>query len=455
MRVTLLAAVLSLSAGVADAETFKRPIVWKNRVIEAEQPTGGAIALTNVSRKLYLNDCMPSGCAVSPGTDSSLLNRSSIPDTATTLSAYPHGTEHWNKLVQCVKDTFAPFTIEVLTVDPGTVEPHFEVMIGGSDTQLHPQLSAGGVAPYVSCNAQRSNGLSFVFPETTNSLNYLCGAVVQEAMHVWGLDHELDAKDPMTYLELGSLKRFQNNDADCGEELSDPRRCRCGTSSGVPSNPNKQNSFRYMINTFGLNPSLAAPTLEITTPREGGWVKPGFPIGAIMTSPLEAISAEIKIDSTVAATLDMAPFVVNAPASVTAGPHAITVTGADAGDRTVTATVNVNVMASCANGAKCAGGTHCLGDLCWPGSNVDGGLGADCVGNEDCISGSCAMGTEESKCVSQCDAGEKCPSGYECISGANVCYPSASGGCSTNGGSPAFVLLVLGVMALVIRRRRS
>ena len=451
MRVAILAAVLGFGSSVANAETFKKPIVWKNRVIDPAPLDGSAIALTSVSRKLYINDCMPNGCTVSPGTDNSLTNRSSIPESTVLLNKYPHGSAHWQQLVQCVKDTFAPFTIEVVTTDPGT-EPHFEVMVGGSDTQLHPELQAGGVAPYVSCNAQRSNGLSFVFPETTGNINYLCGAVVQEAMHVWGLDHELNAKDPMTYLELGSLKRFQNSDTNCGESLSQPRRCRCAGASGVPGDPNKQNSFRYMINTFGLNPNLAAPTIEITTPRDGAWVKPGFPIGATMTSPLDALGAQIKIDGAVTSTLPMAPFVMNAPTTLSGGAHTIAVTGTDAGERTATATVNVNVMSSCASGESCASGTHCLGGFCLPGSDVDGGLGATCETADDCITGSCASTSSDSKCTAACDGGTTCPSGYDCIDGS-FCWPSEGGGCSTSG-SPAWLLGVLGLLMLAIRRRR-
>jgi len=453
MRVAILAAVLGLGATSAGADTLKPSVVWQNRVVEdAAPPPNGGIALTTVSHTLYLNDCMPNGCTVTPGTDSSLTNRSSIPDTTVVLDKYPHGTEHWNSLVQCVKDTFAPFDIEIVTTDPGASVPHHEVMIGGSDTELNPQLSAGGVAPFISCNAQRNNGLSFVFPAQTSNLNYLCAAVVQEATHVWGLDHELNAKDPMTYLDLGSLKRFQNNDAKCGEELNSPRNCRCTQNNQRVT----QNSFRYMINTFGLKPGIADPMLEITTPKDGAWVKPGFPIGAVLTSPLDAVSADIKIDGTSAGNLMMAPFVINAPTTVPGGDHMVSVTGNDAGDRSATATVNVHVMASCAGGADCKGGTHCLQDLCWPGSNVDGGLGADCVANTDCISGSCGSDGSDSKCVAACDEGNKCPSGYECIgadAGQGVCWQSSSGGCSTNG-SPGWLVFGLGVFVLGWRKRR-
>ncbi|MDQ3370938.1 MAG: hypothetical protein M3680_36430, partial [Myxococcota bacterium] len=431
MRVALLAAVIglvpALGLGPAGADTLKKPIVWKNRVLPPLQPdANGPVALTSVSRKLYLNDCKPNGCAVFPGADNSLTNRSSIAESNVVLSAYHHGDEHWGKLVQCVKDTFAPFDVEILTTDPGSSVSHFEVMIGGSDSQLHPELQAGGVAPFISCNAQRNNIISFVFPQTTDDLEYLCGAVVQEAAHVWGLDHELNAADPLTYLELGSLKRFQNDDALCGEELGAARRCFCGGTT--------QNTFRYMINTFGLQPGLAEPLLTVNTPRNDQWVKPGFPITAQLVSPLDAISATIKIDAATVATFPKGPYAANAPATLAPGDHAITVTASDAGDRMATATINVHVMSSCAAGEKCGSGFHCLGGLCLPGSGVDGGLGAACEGNDECVTGSCGSDGSDSKCTAACDAGASCPSGYDCLGangGAGVCWPSEGGGCST------------------------
>src|SRR5262245_20602873 len=123
MRVAIIAAVLGIGAASAGADTNKPVVVWQNRVVDDTPQLDGAIALTTVSHTLYLNDCMPNGCTVTPGTDSSLTNRSSIPDTTVVLDKYPHGTEHWNQLVACVKETFAPFDIDVVTTDPGATMP--------------------------------------------------------------------------------------------------------------------------------------------------------------------------------------------------------------------------------------------------------------------------------------------------------------------------------------------
>lgn len=435
MRAAALFAALLVPA-VANAEP-KPGVVWKNRVID----DGVAAPLTSVSHKLYLNNCMPNGCTVSPGLDNSLTNRSSIPNSQVTLDPYSHGDQHWELLVQCVRDTFKPFDIEIVTEDPGNVS-HFEVMIGGTSRQLDPDLEAGGVAPFISCGATRNNTISFVFAGTSGSINFLCGAVAQEACHVWGLDHELNADDPMTYLELGSSKRFQNDDADCGED--NPRRCRCGG--------NTQNSYRYMTDTFGLNPTLLAPTLQIATPSEGAWVKPRFPVSANFSSELTTIGGQLSIDGNQVQMVDGSILAFNAP-DLPGGPHAIEVEATDAGDRTVVATVNVNVMAAC-SAAGCPANFHCVAGACMPGANEQGGFGASCGGNAECISQQCATDGTDSYCTTTCEAGA-CPGGFECITESNVCWPTTGGGgCSSGGGGSSLAFAGIGALALAFRRRQ-
>jgi hypothetical protein len=434
------------TAASADTSTSGPELrVWKNTI---RQPVAGAVPLAPVSHVLYVNRCAPNGCVVSPGGDDSRTNRSSIPIAQVNLRAWPYGDTQWNALMQCVRETYAPFKVDVTDVDPGSTTPHFEVMVGGDATDLHPDLDgAGGVAPFIDCGTSADNVISFVFPFVTSNLNFLCHAVAQESAHVWGLDHSMNAKDPMTYLDIGTRKVFQDAAFPCGE--SQNRTCFCGQPT--------QNSVTFLNRAFGpqqLNPA----SLAITSPKDGGYVKPGFVVRATLDSQLGLGSAELAVDGASASTITTDPLVFNAPTDIAGGAHTITVNATDGGARMVTASVNVNVVAACTAGASsCADDFKCLGGFCLPPSSVDGGLGADCTANEECITGQCGFDGEDHACTAPCDSGDSCPSGFECVAAgaSSVCWPDPGGcGCSNSSSGGGFLLLGLGVAVIVLRRRR-
>lgn len=420
--------------------------VWQDRVIECE-PGTDFLALTASSHILYVNDCLPNGCVVQNGSDSSLTDTTSISQNGQTITMQPymHGEAHWNDVITCVKEAFAPFDIQVVTEDPGPGTPHYEVMAAGTSAQLNPNImGAGGIAPFISCNAQRNNLLAFVFANQTSSKDYLCNAIAHEAGHVYGLSHSLDARDPMTYMELGERKAWTNSEQTCGTET--PQNCRCF--------PDTQNSFRYLNNTFGLAPGIGDATIAIASPGDGRWVKPGFGIGAVFSTPLRTLEAHMALDNGTQQDAQNGVLAWNAPATIGAGPHAVTVTATDYGDRTATHTITVNVTATCSAGQACDDGFGCLGGFCLPGTAYEGGLGATCTSNGDCITGQCASDGTSSYCTGSCDPGNTCPAGYDCLADANVCWPAESGGCRAAHRSPGSLVLLLGGVLLGLRRRR-
>lgn len=109
----------------------------------------------------------------------------------------------------------------------------------------------------------------------------------------------------------------------------------------------------------------------------------------------------------------------------------------------------------------CPSGMSCqnivpLGNICYYDDAPAGVLGSECAENYDCGSSLCENGA----CVYACDLskGLRCPDDFECSDeGAGfVCHklPGESGGCSVTGSSSSTSLLYLGLLFLVIRRRR-
>jgi uncharacterized protein (TIGR03382 family) len=443
MRVAALVITLLLPLS-ASAGPFHDVVVQP-----AKHAPPGTKHFVTTSHLIYLNPCMPNGCNVSPGFDDSRSDHSSIPQQPSHLAAYPWGQQSWGTLVQCVKDMYSPFDIQITDVDPGNTA-HFEVMVGGNSTDIGIQ-GAGGVAPFIPCDGQlEDNVISFVFAASTQNLDFLCWAAAQETSHVFGLDHELDAKDPMTYLSPPIKKPgFQNEAADCGE--STPRDCWCtGT---------KQNSAQYLLDTFGPA-QLDAPVMAITSPAEGAWLKPGFTVRATATSQLSITSSDLQIDGQAAQSLTSPPLVFATSSTLAGGDHTITVAATDKGPRTFSATVGVHVVGACVNGG-CTGGFKCAGGYCLPGADVAGGLGATCTDSSACISGSCASDGNDHLCTTPCDSGMTCPDGFTCLSssssGSGVCWPGApsNGGCTTSSDSSSLLALGgIGALLAIVRRRR-
>src|SRR5271170_5800872 len=78
-------------------------------IMQPPRHAAGPVAFTQVSHLIYLNNCMPNGCSISPGFDDSLTQHSSIPQSPSHLDAWSWGQDNWNQLVQCVQQMYAPF----------------------------------------------------------------------------------------------------------------------------------------------------------------------------------------------------------------------------------------------------------------------------------------------------------------------------------------------------------
>lgn len=443
MRFAALVIAIAPTLFVANVATAA-PSARRIGIVHGARIVDAVNAGTSFAHVIYLNRCAPNGCTVTPGDDDSRTDRSSIPQQVSHIAAYPWGDDSWNQFVQCVKTTYAPFDVTITDQDPGTAA-HFELMVGGNSTDVQVE-GALGVAPFIPCGGVYDNVVTFVFAAETTNIDELCWAAAQETSHALGLDHELDAKDPMTYLSPPIHKEFQNSDAKCGEDTA--RECYCGGTT--------QNSVKFLSGLLG-EATPTPPTVEITAPKNGAWVPQGFPVAAKVTSISSVSQAAMEIDGASSGTATGEPWTFNAP-QLAPGPHAVTVSAINASQLSGSSEVMVYVMATCAPG--CGDGTVCLGGNCVPDGSHPGGLGGACSDTSACAIGTCGKdGGGNQFCTASCDAGNVCPSGFACTAtsgGAGVCWPApetgGGGGCDASGAGGGW--LAVGLVAIAFARRR-
>jgi len=189
---------------------------------------------------LFLDRCTDT-CTIAPGMDDSRIDQSSIVSSSQSLPAFAYDDASWNAVVACVRDSFAPFAIDVTEADPGGAE-HLEVKVAGLPQQIGLPMGIGAVSP-VTCDGDRvvANGIGFAFAGTFGDVPLeICWAAAQAAGSLLGLDHELLAGDVMTYLGGSLPKRFLDETASCGEFA--PRACQCGGTT--------QNSHQHLLATL-------------------------------------------------------------------------------------------------------------------------------------------------------------------------------------------------------------
>ncbi|MDX2092750.1 MAG: Ig-like domain-containing protein [Kofleriaceae bacterium] len=461
----VLVSLLFGSVGIASAETqanvadapenplatpYSRPQATY-RFIDPGLPTlsGDGVSAHAISNVIYLNNCKPNGCQITPGNEDSKTNRSTIPSRTSTVQPYAYSDDNWNQVVDCVKKTYAPFGVQIVTQRPASGDYHMAI-VAGVPQNVQMEQGVGGVSPFT-CG-YIGNAISFSFANVYGgNVDDICWTVAQETAHSWGLDHKFDNRDPMTYLGSGpSRKTFQNEGGSCGEFSA--RQCQCQYAGG------KLNSFKEIMETFGSS-TPTPPTVTITAPSNGANVDAGFPIRADIVDDLGASKAELYIDNRLISTLTVAPWVWNAPQDLAQGNHVIKVIGYDIGNTPSEKTITVTRGKPCSDDDACTGqGDVCVDGRCVAGASVTGGLGNTCTNNGECKSGQCANDGAAGYCVESCQMGnEGCPDGFGCIAAGNngVCWPGADdGGCNAMHGDQGLALFGLAFGALLIGRRR-
>ncbi len=290
------------------------------------------------SRLVYLNH---TGVTLAPGDNDSRTNKSTVVNAQTTFGAWNPGVTVWNDTVSCMREIFSRFDITITETDPGST-PHIEAVFGGTPQQVGLDASVAGVSPFTTDCSIIENSVVFTFTAAyTFSAREACEIMAQEVAHSYGLDHELLASDPMTYLPYAGNREFQDTQAQCGEDMSAPRQC------GINGNVCRatQNSVQLLTERVGLADAIL-PVIDAMTPAANATVPPGFQVRVAGSDNNNVTGATLKVDGVQVQQLQGAgPFTFTTP-SVAEGQHTIVVDISDGKNvKTETRTVTVKIGA--------------------------------------------------------------------------------------------------------------
>ena len=306
--------VLSLSVGADTPAGFQ--------LARAAVSTPPPSATRARSRTIYLNR---HGVTVMPGANDSEHDRSSVTNQLAHIPAWEVSPQIWRDTVTCLETMFAPFDVTITETDPGAV-PHIEAVFGGSGDLLGLPARIGGVSPMSTSCAVIESSMVFTFTSVIpQSAQVACEIQAQEIAHSFGLDHELLAADPMTYLRFAGERAFQDELASCGETAARP----CGISGSVCRD--KQNSYTLLLERLGPAGAgdLEPPLVDISSPSDGALVDPGFEVRVTASDDVGVTDASISIDGEPAGAISTAPWRFTTAATLAPGHHTITIVVTD------------------------------------------------------------------------------------------------------------------------------
>jgi len=316
----------------------------------ATDPSGG-VALA-ASRYIYLNK---NGATLSPGqTDNSANNVSTIVPNTRNFPAWSVSATDWNTVKTAVQQMFAPFNVTVSDQPPPAGTRYIEAMFGGTagdalPASQVPPPSQGyilGVSPFTIQCGIIEDSIVFTFAADAVLLGetprQIAEIAAQEIAHSYGLDHVLNASDPMTYLDYTGNRSFKSGAVSCGESTARA----CGlVNQGYPSCRADQDSVGLLterIGTGGTPGDTIAPTLSITAPSNQALVPPGFSVYASATDNVAVSSVDLYIDDVLVDSATTSPYQLSAPSSISLGDHTVSVVASD-GIQESTKTITVTV----------------------------------------------------------------------------------------------------------------
>lgn len=341
MKLAGVAALLALATTAhADYRIEHGPptideLTFARQVIPAGETPASTVAQSKV---IYLNR---GGILLVPGDNDARTNKSTLVKSQTQIPAWSTSESTWNATVACMRELFSPFDVTIVTADPGPNVPHIEAVFGGTPGLLGMERTVTGVAPFKSDCTILENAIVFTFTgNMPNDARFACEVQAQEVAHAYGLDHELLATDPLTYLRYDGNRSFQNQLAECGEDKARP----CGVD-GSPSCRGKQNSVALLFERLGAKAvpgDVTPPTVAIVSPANGATVTPGFEVRVDAADNARVTMASIYIDDVPSGSSSVAPWTIPTPTTILRGKREIRIEVTD-GRNTRSATIEVTV----------------------------------------------------------------------------------------------------------------
>jgi hypothetical protein len=285
------------------------------------------------SRIIYMNK---GGVTLYPGNNDARTNRSTLVNSTVAVPAWNASATTWAGVMTCFRDMFSRWDVQVVDVDPGNV-PHMEAIFTPSSSTIGMSSGVGGVSPFTQDCSVIENSIVFTFTNAFGSnAQVLCEVMAQEVAHSYGLDHEMLASDPMTYLSYSGKRTFKDQTVSCGEYQNRA----CGIGGSVCRQ--NQNSVQLLNARLG-QADLIAPTLTITSPADGATVEAGFQVEATAMDNVGVKSATLLVDDAMVAMAPGAgPYAWPTDATLAPGAHSISVEVTD-GKNTQKQTIHVTI----------------------------------------------------------------------------------------------------------------
>jgi hypothetical protein len=251
-RIALVVALLIPAVG--NARSFRDDVALTEVNAAGVRFARQAIAAAGVtraqSRTIYLN---PNGVVLRPGENDSRTNTSSVVEQPTEITPWDIDEDTWAETVACMREIYAPFDVTITDRDPGST-PHIEAVFGGHPSDVGLPDNVAGVSPFTYDCSIIEHSVVFTFTDVLpDDPRLMCEVMAQEIAHSYGLDHEMLAADPMSYLTYLGERTFQDEMAACGEYGSRM----CGIDGSICRQ--KQNSHQLLLERLGASPTPPDP----------------------------------------------------------------------------------------------------------------------------------------------------------------------------------------------------